>query len=222
MFSELASLWLEFVSLLCLLASVFYLLNYQRPTFDSTFQQRFAHKSARGESSRVSTNALPGSSAQDPSPAAPSASPHQEDKDRSRSEKAAPAAVSGSKHFTWTCGCRSRDPGFLPPDAASLPKRCVVDIEDVPRPLPPVVPCWSPYRRQLVPGKTYLWCACGRSKQQPWCDGSHGPNDPQPIAFVASVQKGSQSDHLLCGCKYSAGAPFCDGSHIHTVDGYEE
>ena len=96
----------------------------------------------------------------------------------------------------------------------------------------PKVAGTAPVVLQLDQG-TYYWCACGQSKNQPWCDGSHRPEDPQPIAFTASVlapdsnkQGGTgqtlQSDHLLCGCKYSASPPFCDGSHIHTIDGYEE
>jgi CDGSH-type Zn-finger protein len=30
----------------------------------------------------------------------------------------------------------------------------------------------GPYLQELAPGD-YLWCACGRSASQPWCDGSH-------------------------------------------------
>ena len=31
----------------------------------------------------------------------------------------------------------------------------------------------SPYPTALEAGKTYFWCACGQSKNQPFCDGSH-------------------------------------------------
>ncbi|MCX7907946.1 MAG: CDGSH iron-sulfur domain-containing protein, partial [Ignavibacteria bacterium] len=30
----------------------------------------------------------------------------------------------------------------------------------------------SPYQIKLINGK-YFWCACGESKAQPFCDGSH-------------------------------------------------
>lgn len=30
-----------------------------------------------------------------------------------------------------------------------------------------------PYNVQLIPGKEYLYCVCGLTKTQPFCDGSH-------------------------------------------------
>ncbi|KAI9142703.1 iron-binding zinc finger CDGSH type-domain-containing protein [Paraphysoderma sedebokerense] len=30
-----------------------------------------------------------------------------------------------------------------------------------------------PYKVDLEPGKDYWWCSCGRSRNQPFCDGSH-------------------------------------------------
>jgi CDGSH-type Zn-finger protein len=29
----------------------------------------------------------------------------------------------------------------------------------------------SPYKIELIAGREYWWCACGRSKKQPLCDG---------------------------------------------------
>ena len=84
---------------------------------------------------------------------------------------------------------------------------------------PPVIPAYCPYRVQLEPDCTYRWCACGRSKKQPWCDDSHTKTDPQPVLFRVGVQ---QKLHYLCGCKYTSKPPFCDGSHIHAVIGAEE
>ena len=58
-------------------------------------------------------------------------------------------------------------------------------------------------------GKSYWWCTCGRSKSQPFCDGSHKGTEFAPVKFTnAEAQK-----VWLCGCKHTAGAPFCDGSH---------
>ena len=36
----------------------------------------------------------------------------------------------------------------------------------------PLMPQKSPYAVELAPGD-YWWCACGQSKRQPFCDGSH-------------------------------------------------
>lgn len=60
-------------------------------------------------------------------------------------------------------------------------------------------------------GKTYAWCACGRSSNQPWCDGSHSVTSIKPVVFkVDGYQKGS-----FCMCKKSSTKPFCDDSHLY-------
>ncbi len=58
----------------------------------------------------------------------------------------------------------------------------------------------------LKVGRTYFWCACGRSRRQPFCDGSHAGTEFTPLRFAL------QADHsaLLCGCKRTATGPFCD------------
>ena len=67
----------------------------------------------------------------------------------------------------------------------------------------------APYATEVEEGQTYYWCACGRSKNQPFCDGSHQGTGIEPVAFTA--QK-SETVHL-CGCKRTANPPFCDGTH---------
>jgi len=67
----------------------------------------------------------------------------------------------------------------------------------------------SPYGVQVEAGQRYVWCACGRSSTQPFCDGTHKEFGLKPQAFVA--EKTEQA--WLCGCKASANKPFCDGSH---------
>ena len=57
--------------------------------------------------------------------------------------------------------------------------------------------------------KTYYWCACGLSKSQPFCDGSHSTTDIRPVMYEADVSKSI----ALCGCKHTKKPPFCDGSH---------
>ncbi len=67
----------------------------------------------------------------------------------------------------------------------------------------------SPYATPVEAGKTYYWCACGRSKTQPFCDGSHKGTEFEPVAFTAD-----KTDTVyLCGCKRTATPPFCDGTH---------
>lgn len=67
----------------------------------------------------------------------------------------------------------------------------------------------SPYKIDLEAGKTYFWCACGRSANQPFCDGSHKVTTLTPVKFTADATKTA----YLCGCKHTANQPFCDGSH---------
>lgn len=72
----------------------------------------------------------------------------------------------------------------------------------------PECPQKSPYALELAIGD-YHWCACGRSANQPFCDGSHQGTGFAPIKFTVS----EAGRFWLCGCKRSNDAPFCDGSH---------
>lgn len=65
-----------------------------------------------------------------------------------------------------------------------------------------------PYMTDLAPG-AYSWCACGQSKKQPLCDGSHSGTDFLPKPFTVTEQKKVP----LCGCKKTKNPPYCDGSH---------
>ena len=66
-----------------------------------------------------------------------------------------------------------------------------------------------PYLQYLEAG-TYYWCACGQSKQQPFCDGSHKGTEFTPVEF-----KMDEYDFVgLCGCKKTKTGPFCDASHL--------
>ncbi len=67
----------------------------------------------------------------------------------------------------------------------------------------------SPYTIELEEGKTYAWCACGRSNNQPLCDGSHKDTGFKPTVFTAEK---SESAHM-CGCKRTGNSPMCDGTH---------
>lgn len=61
----------------------------------------------------------------------------------------------------------------------------------------------------LEPGRVYLWCACGRSEDQPWCDNSHQGTGFEPIRIEVSERKRA----AMCQCKHSRLRPYCDGSH---------
>ncbi len=73
----------------------------------------------------------------------------------------------------------------------------------------PVVAQKGPYQTALEAGKTYFWCACGRSANQPFCDGAHKGTGLTPLRFTAE----NSGVENLCGCKATDGQPFCDGSH---------
>ncbi len=55
----------------------------------------------------------------------------------------------------------------------------------------------------------YYWCACGYSKNQPFCDGSHEKTGFAPVEFKVEKEK----RFALCMCKHTKEKPFCDGTH---------
>lgn len=79
----------------------------------------------------------------------------------------------------------------------------------------PVIARPKPFLVTLEGGRTYFWCACGRSSRQPFCDGSHAGTGITPRRFVAPLTE----EVLLCGCKHTCGAPFCDGAHTNLPGG---
>jgi Iron-binding zinc finger CDGSH type len=68
-----------------------------------------------------------------------------------------------------------------------LVRTLLLDAVDTARPVPPTAPESSerstmtspvpasdtPFAVDVEQGKDYGWCACGQSKAQPFCDGSH-------------------------------------------------
>lgn len=67
----------------------------------------------------------------------------------------------------------------------------------------------SPIKIDVEEGKKYFWCSCGRSENQPFCDGSHKDTDFSPVMYKAE-ESGAK---FFCACKASSGQPFCDGTH---------
>ena len=73
----------------------------------------------------------------------------------------------------------------------------------------PVIADNKPKGVELKKGEDYYFCTCGRSKNQPFCDGSHKGTSFTPKAFQAD----DDGTAYLCVCKHTANAPFCDGTH---------
>ena len=63
----------------------------------------------------------------------------------------------------------------------------------------------------LIKGENYLWCTCGKSSQQPFCDGSHHGSKVKPIKFTAK----RTGQVRLCNCKATKKGPFCDDTHLY-------
>jgi len=72
----------------------------------------------------------------------------------------------------------------------------------------PNTPQKKPYVMDMEAGQ-YFWCACGKSNNQPFCDGSHKGSEFTPVRQQIEEPK----KVAWCGCKHSSTPPFCDGSH---------
>ncbi len=72
----------------------------------------------------------------------------------------------------------------------------------------PKIASLKPWLGELEPGK-YYWCACGESKNQPFCDGSHEGSGFSPLEFEVK----EKDEYYLCTCKRTLSKPFCDGMH---------
>lgn len=72
-----------------------------------------------------------------------------------------------------------------------------------------IIAATAPVKVELEAGKEYVWCRCGRSASQPFCDGSHRGTSITPMKFTAE----KSGEVALCQCKSSGNAPFCDGTH---------
>ena len=67
----------------------------------------------------------------------------------------------------------------------------------------------SPIGINVLEGKSYFWCTCGISSNQPFCDGSHKGTEFNPVVYKAELTK----KMFFCACKQTNNQPFCDGSH---------
>ena len=67
----------------------------------------------------------------------------------------------------------------------------------------------APLPIEVTAGESYWWCACGRSKSQPFCDGSHEGTAFEPMEWSAP----KTGRVFFCTCKRTSKMPLCDGSH---------
>ena len=67
----------------------------------------------------------------------------------------------------------------------------------------------NPVGVDVVEGKSYFWCTCGKSLKQQFCDGSHKGTEFLPLVFKAEQSK----KVFFCTCKLTKDQPLCDGSH---------
>ncbi len=67
----------------------------------------------------------------------------------------------------------------------------------------------SPIGVDVLEGKSYFWCTCGKSCKQPFCDGSHKGTEFSPLVYKAEQSK----KVFFCTCKKTKDQPLCDGSH---------
>lgn len=73
----------------------------------------------------------------------------------------------------------------------------------------PTIAAKQPMPVELEAGKTYAWCSCGDSSNQPFCDGSHKGTEFEPKVFKAEESKTA----YMCTCKHTSNPGMCDGSH---------
>lgn len=73
----------------------------------------------------------------------------------------------------------------------------------------PVIATRHSIKVEVTEGQSYMWCSCGLSQNQPFCDGAHRGTNFKPVKYTAE-RTGLVG---FCGCKYSKKGAICDGAH---------
>lgn len=66
----------------------------------------------------------------------------------------------------------------------------------------------TPYMIKEKAG-TKAYCACRKSNNMPYCDGSHQGTEITP--YIEKIEE--DKTVAVCGCGHSKNMPFCDGTH---------
>lgn len=74
----------------------------------------------------------------------------------------------------------------------------------------------KPYRVNLEANKEYWWCKCGKSKNQPFCDGTHKELKSNIKPEKVIVQE--NTTFPFCGCRLSKLGARCDGTHKRVIN----
>ncbi len=82
----------------------------------------------------------------------------------------------------------------------------------------PAVADTKPSFQVLQQGRQYFWCACGLSRRQPFCDGSHQGTGIEPVMYQAQHEG---EEVLFCNCKKTKDGPHCDGAHNAIPGAYQ-
>ena len=88
-------------------------------------------------------------------------------------------------------------------------------LKETNHPLIPFTPRLGPFKVIIIQVvnpqaglKSYYWCSCGMSSNQPFCNRMHNGTGFVPIKFSLDEYR---EEIFLCGCKRSKLSPFCDG-----------
>lgn len=73
----------------------------------------------------------------------------------------------------------------------------------------PVISQKEPIPVDVKAGETYHWCSCGKSNNQPFCNGAHKGTSFEPLAFTPEKDE----TVYFCACKHTKNPPYCDGTH---------
>ena len=72
----------------------------------------------------------------------------------------------------------------------------------------PTAEALKPMIMEIDEGTIY-WCSCGKSRNQPFCDGSHAGTSFSPLEVLVERKR----KFAMCLCKHTRNPPYCDGAH---------